>query len=277
MTVLITGGAGLLGRTLIALAPAGTDVQATQRTTPVSGATAHVLDLADAGAVRRAWAEARPRLVIHTAYGTQEGERDVWQATRNVVDACAEGGAELIHMSTDALLGGEDAPYDESAEAAPVHEYGRWKARAEAYVRERLPAAAVVRTSLITQLDPPDPRCAWVADSLRAGRPVTLFVDEMRCPILVEDLAAQLWEIAALAPHERAGVWNLGGPEAVSRYTLGVLIAAHAGLDPAGITAAPSSDSPSPRPRDLRLTTARADRQLSTRARPVGAALLRGG
>jgi dTDP-4-dehydrorhamnose reductase len=272
--VLITGGAGLLGSTLLEQAAAADDVHATYRSVPVIAGRSHRLELSDGDAVAALWEAVRPEVVIHTAYSMDAGERDVWNATRNVADACRTAGAALVHVSTDALFDGEHAPYAEDAEPAPVHEYGRWKARAEAYVREQMPEAAVIRTSLVMRLRPLDPRCAWVADSLREARPVTLFVDELRCPIAVHDLAAQVWEIARLPADERGGVWHLAGPEAVSRYTLGVLIAAHEKLDPAGITPAPSSASTAPRPRDLRLLTTRADRQLRTRARPVSALML---
>ena len=47
MRALVTGGAGLVGSTLIATAPVGVDVHATQRDAPVVGATAHTIDLAD--------------------------------------------------------------------------------------------------------------------------------------------------------------------------------------------------------------------------------------
>jgi dTDP-4-dehydrorhamnose reductase len=267
--VLITGGAGLLGETLITTSPAAYEVHATQRRTPVHRVPAHTVELSDRNAVCALAESLRPQLVIHTAYSVQHGERDIVQATDAVATACRESGAQLIYMSTDALLDGEHAPYDESAEPAPVHEYGRWKAQAELHVREMMPEAAVIRTSLITRFDPPDPRCAWVADALRNGEPFTLLTDELRCPIAVEDLAAQIWEIVALPRERQAGVWNLAGPEAVSRHELGLLIAARHGLDPAGLTPMLSAELDMPRPRDLRLTTARADRELSVRARPI--------
>jgi dTDP-4-dehydrorhamnose reductase len=274
MRVLITGGAGLLGSTLLEHAPEGVDVHATYRSIPVVAARSHRAELADATIVPELFADVRPDVVIHTAYSMANGARDVWQATRNVVDACLASGAALVHMSTDALLDGEHAPYAEDAQPAPVHEYGRWKAQAEAYVRERMPAAAVVRTSLITRLRPLDAGSAWVADTLREGRRVNLFVDELRCPTAVEDLAAQIWEIVHLPAADRSGVWHLAGPEAVSRYALGLLIAAHEGLDPAGIVPTLSAASPTPRPRDLRLLTTRADAALRTRARPISALML---
>ncbi|MDB4948513.1 MAG: dTDP-4-dehydrorhamnose reductase [Gemmatimonadetes bacterium] len=274
MRVLITGGAGLLGSTLIEHAPMDAEVHATYRSIPVVAPRSAQVELSDADAVAALWAEVRPELVIHTAYSMESGERDVWQATRNVVRATSDVGAALIHMSTDALLDGEHGPYAEDAKPAPVHEYGRWKAQAERHVRAEMPGAAVVRTSLVTRLAPLDPRSAWIAGSLRDGRPLTLFVDELRCPIAGDDLARQLWEIASLPADERAGMWHLAGPEALSRYALGLLVAAHEGLDPAAITPALSAASPSPRPRDLRLLTARADRALRTRARPISELLL---
>jgi dTDP-4-dehydrorhamnose reductase len=267
--VLITGGAGLLGGTLIATRPAAFEVHATQRRTPVHRVPAHDVELSNRDAACALFRSLQPQLVIHTAYSVQHGERDISLATEAVVAACRESSAQLIYMSTDALLDGEHSPYDESAEPAPVHEYGQMKAQAEERVRRMMPGAAVIRTSLITRFDPPDPRCAWVADALRDGEPISLLTDELRCPIAVEDLAAQIWEIAALPRGQQAGVWNLAGPQAVSRYELGQLIAAYHGLDPAGLTPMLSAELDMPRPRDLRLTTARADRELSVRARPI--------
>jgi dTDP-4-dehydrorhamnose reductase len=274
MRVLVTGGAGLLGTALIRLRPAGAELLATRRSTPVDGHPSEPVDLADADAVDRLVRRFAPSLVIHTAYGTERPERDILHATRNVARACRSAGARLIHLSSDALLDGERAPYDETAAPDPVHDYGRWKAEAEAAALRAVPAAVVVRTSLLTCFEPLDPRSRWVADALRERRTITLFVDELRCPIHPDDLAGQLWEVAGLDEEAARGVWNLVGPEALSRYALGLLIAAHRRLDPAPLLPGRSRDAPGRRPRDLRLSTARADRQLHTRPRPVSALAL---
>jgi dTDP-4-dehydrorhamnose reductase len=272
-TVLVTGGAGLLGSHLLRYSPPLRDVHATWRTSePAGHATFHRTDLADAAALSRLLGDLRPDLVVHTAYGQAAGERDIVVATRNVVDAARSVDADLIHLSTDMVLDGENAPFDESATARPVNEYGRLKAEAERHVRDRDPGAAVVRASLITTFEPPDPRTAWVLEGLRGNAPVSLFVDEVRSPILAEDLARQIWEIARLPSADRAGVWNLAAPESFSRYGLGLVVAGAFGLDAGPLGSARLTDSPLPRPRDLRLSTARADRSLPTRARPVTAA-----
>lgn len=271
-TILITGGAGFLGRAIVRKAPATWECHVTERRSPAPGGVRHRCELADAEEVHRLWQQVRPDTVVHTAYGIGDTERDIWLATRNVADACASAGSQLVHISTDLVLDGEHSPYDESAEPAPVHEYGRWKARAETYVRERLPGAAVVRSSLITSFDPPDPRTAWVAAGLRGEMPVTLFVDEIRTPILVDDLAAQLVELVELPPEARSGVWHLAGPESLSRFALGALIAAALGLSADRLRAGRSDAAGPPRPRDLRLLTPRADSTLRRRARPLSEA-----
>ncbi|HEX8907300.1 MAG TPA: hypothetical protein VF771_20780, partial [Longimicrobiaceae bacterium] len=76
-----------------------------------------------------------------------------------------------------------------------------------------------------------------------------------------------------LMPHERiAGVWHLAGPEAVSRYTLAVLLALRHGIRRKIVPGLNREFTPK-RPRDLRLLTTRADRELGTRARPISEAL----
>jgi dTDP-4-dehydrorhamnose reductase len=268
--VLITGGAGFLGRALTRAVPASVALELTiRRESSGSGTPSHALDLADRPAVERLWEGLRPELVIHTAYSMDAPERDIWEATRNVADATCAVGADLLYLSTDMLLDGEHAPYAEDAAPAPVLEYGRWKARAEDYVRSSMPDAAVVRTSLLTSFAPLDPRSEWVAAGLRGGSSRSLYADEIRCPISVHDLAAQLWEIADLPGVDRSGVWHLAGPEAISRYSLGLLIAAFLELPADRLVAAPSSTAAGKRPRDLRLLSTRADAQLRTRARPI--------
>ncbi|HKP76604.1 MAG TPA: SDR family oxidoreductase [Longimicrobiaceae bacterium] len=273
MRILITGGAGLLGSELIARAPAGAELHATRRVRPVAGAEAHTVELSDAAATAALLQRVRPDLVIHTAYSQYEAERDVWLATESLVHACAGAGCALIHLSSDVVFDGEHAPYAEDAEPTPLHAYGQFKAMAERLVRERLPSAAIVRTSLIVRPSPLDAVSTWVVTGLRGGDPVRLFVDELRCPIAVEDLAAQLWELAALPANARAGFWHLAGPESVSRYTLGVLVARHHGTHPDDIVPTRSRGAGLQRPRDLRLLTTRADRELRSRPRPISEVL----
>lgn len=271
--VIVTGGAGYLGEAVVAAAPGDWECHVTERRTPPPRGIRHPCDLADAEAVVALWSRLRPELVIHTAYGTENGERDIWLATRNVVDATLAVGADLLHTSTDLVFDGESGPYGEDAEPSPVHEYGQWKTRAERYVRERAPAAAVVRASLITSFDPPDPRTAWVLAGLKGEEEVTLFVDEIRTPILRDDLAAQIVEICQLPTPERSGVWHLAGPESLSRYAIGALVASAYRLSTQRLRAARSPREPAAaRPRDIRLLTRRADAVLSHRPRSLSEA-----
>jgi dTDP-4-dehydrorhamnose reductase len=269
--VLVTGGAGLLGARLVADAPDGVEVHATwHRTAPPDADVGwHQVDLADAEATRGLCDRIRPDVVVHTAYATADGHRAIVEATSNVADAVAATGAALVHLSSDVVFDGEHAPYDEGAPPLPISEYGRHKAEAEAVVARRCPAATIVRTSLITWSQPLDPRSAWVVDALRAGDPLTLFTDEIRCPVRLDDLSAQLWELARSPTGAGAGLWHLVGSESLSRFDLGVLIAEHAGLDAGGIEGRSSRGQRPARPRDLRLTAQRSAALLTTPARSV--------
>ena len=91
-----------------------------------------------------------------------------------------------------------------------------------------------------------------------------LFTDEVRCPVHVTDLAAALLELAA-SPH--AGVCHVAGTDAVSRYELGLLIAARDGLDQAVLPAGLRAATGVPGASDVRLDSTRTQARLTTRLR----------
>lgn len=270
--LLITGATGYLGREVVrqAVMEEGHVVWATWHRRPLSAGQSDLqaarLNVVDAAQVWRVFADVQPDVVIHTAY-SQEPE-DSYAVTalgsRHVAEAAAAAKARLIHVSSDVVFDGEAAPYEETARPAPLHAYGRAKAAAEAFVQRLAPGAAIVRTSLICGLEPMDRASSWVVRSLQQGRSITLFTDELRSPVWVQDLAAALLELASA---DFAGVMHVAGPQGLSRYDMGCRLARRFGLNPAGITAGLSRNSGLLRPRDCRLNTRLARQRLKTRLR----------
>jgi len=263
--LLITGGSGYLGTWLLRLAPRTWDTHATYLQHPVAGpdVVAHALDVRDAEQVTRLVEALAPNVIIHTVSSTDEAI--LWpiivEGTRHVARAAQAVGARMIHLSTDLVFDGQQGGYREEDPVSPIMPYGRAKAEAEEIVRDTLSDAVIVRTSLIYGWQPIDRGTRWVLESLRDGRPIHLFTDEMRSPIWVETLAQAVLELAA---GDYRGVLHVAGPQALSRYDFGVRLARFHGLDPAGITPARSRESGLIRPLDCTLDVSRARALLRT-------------
>jgi dTDP-4-dehydrorhamnose reductase len=263
--LLITGGSGYLGSHLVRFAPPTWHTHATYLSHPFDhpGVIAHPLDVRDATAVWRLWEMLAPNVVIHTAASYREDELQsvIVDGTRHVAQATQAVGARLIHLSTDLVFDGRQGRYREEDPPTPIMPYGQAKAAAEEIVRETVADAVIVRTSLIYGWDPVDRGTRWVLDSLREGRPIHLFTDELRCPIWVESLARAVLELAA---GDYRGVLHIAGTQALSRYEFGVRLARFHGLDPQGLTPARSRDSGLTRPLDCTLDVSRAQALLRT-------------
>ncbi len=91
-----------------------------------------------------------------------------------------------------------------------------------------------------------------------------LFIDQIRKPVHVDDLADALLE---LATNGYPGILNVAGPDVISRYDLGVLVALRDGLDPASVPAGTLADGARRLPADVRLRTEKAAALLRTRLR----------
>ncbi|MCC6190390.1 MAG: sugar nucleotide-binding protein [Anaerolineales bacterium] len=227
--LLITGASGYLGGHLLALAAAERwAVTGTYFSNPIAanGGAGLSLDLTDAGAVAAAVAAARPGAIIHTACSNRNpaNVHAIVPAARHLAAAARAQGARLVHLSTDQVFDGEQAPYDDDDAPNPITEYGRAKAEAEAAVRAACPDAVIVRPSLIWSLDPLDKQTGWLVDGLCQGTRVTLFTDEQRCPVHLDDLAALLLQLARRP--ELAGPLNAGGAQALNRWDFGLRLLA---------------------------------------------------
>ncbi len=271
--VLVTGAGGLVGGALASsLVAGGHDVFGAVRTRPASvGVESRTVELDRPGAFDGLMAAVRPDVVVHAAYSTAALDRDVVAATVAVAEGCDLSGTALVHLSTDAVFDGEHAPYSETDTPEPVHPYGIAKRSAELTVLEQVPDAAVVRVALVAHLDPerPDAASRWLRDATRRGELVTLFTDEIRTVVRLDDLVGGLHRIAELDRSERAGIWHLGGPDALSRADLGRIVIERFGLDDTTVRLGSSSDVEGPRPRDVSMSCERARVRLGWAPRPV--------
>lgn len=201
--LLVTGGSGLLGRSVCRLAAADWWVAAPSH---------DAMDVCDADAVAAAFAAARPAAVVHCAY-VRDDAAVIVDGSRVVAEAAARVGARLVHMSTDVVFAGRDAPYTEDDPLDPVHDYGRAKAEAERRVMSACPGAVMVRTSLMYG-DADSPPVRMVLDAAAGRSDVAFFADEYRSVVHVDDVAAA---VVALAGMDAAGSLHVAGPEPVSR------------------------------------------------------------
>jgi dTDP-4-dehydrorhamnose reductase len=276
--MLVTGGSGYLGGWVVWLARADWDVTATCLTHAIGegdeeqapGVSRRRLDVRDGTAVEALIDQVRPAVVVHTAAanpgaGTDFGPTNV-TGTRHVARSAAACGARLIHISSDVVFDGERGNYVEEDSPRPITPYGRSKALSE---------EVVVRTSLIYGWRPrADRQTRWIVGDVRAGRPVRLFTDEVRCPIWVESLAAAVVELAGL---ETTGVLHVAGAQPLSRYDFGVRLLRFYGVDPGPVIAARSRESGLHRPLDCSLDCSRARALLRTPLPGVDEVLGQGG
>ena len=182
----------------------------------------------------------------------------------HVALAAAAAGTRLVHVSSDAVFSGTASSYDETCLPDPVTPYGAAKAAAETSVKGISRGAVIVRTSLIIG-DEGDSQHERLVHALACGAAAgVLYTDNVRCPVHVTDLAAALLELASSA---YAGVCHVAGPDAVSRYELGLLIAARDGLDRAALPAGLCAATDRPGPLDVRLDSNRTQARVATRLR----------
>lgn len=287
--LLLTGATGLLGAGVIARRPDGWHIVGAQRGDGAALATRDGVDSArcdvtDAAAVRRLLDTGGFDAVLHAA---GEGrvdvvERDPVSARAGLVDAAvllaresAARGLRFVHVSTNAVFGGDRPPYGEDDTPDPVNAYGRLKAEADRGVLEANPDAGILRPILMFGWPPVGARgnpVTMVLEALRAGRTVRLVDDVRENPVLNLQVGDAAWRMLTT---DVRGVVHVAGGTRIDRHAMGLLVAERFGLDAGCIERVGSDAFPTlaPRPAETTFRTVRMEEELGVPPLLLGDAL----
>ncbi len=289
-SLILTGATGFLGYSLIQeLSPsfriiAGIHVR--QPRYPVSETVAVDLegDLPDLDRLCAASTKAgSPPIILHAAAVStvRECEENPILArtvnsdgTARLAAIAARYECPLFVISTDLVYGAGRPPFSES-EAMATSVYSRSKLEAEVAAQSIHPASIVLRCALMIGPDTPSaPSHIRKMDrSIRQGTALHLFFDEFRTPVWTPDIARVVLRSIELGITGR--IYNVGGPDRISRYDLGLRAARLLGWPPERLVPV-SSDSvaqPGPRPKDCSLDISRLKVELGLDMTPVDAGL----
>eukprot|EP00959_Pyramimonas_sp_CCMP1952_P469705 9495408-Pyramimonas_sp.AAC.1 len=155
--------------------------------------------------------------------------------------AAYKANTKVVFISTDYVFDGVDGPYDETATPNPVNVYGKSKLEGEQKVLAACPSALVLRTTAVYG---PEKQTKNFVNQVYKSLSVADNVfhvpsDQVTTPTYTKDLARVTSELVA---KNASGVFNVVGPETMTKYDFAVKIATHAGLDVNMIQAVPTKE-----------------------------------
>ena len=204
MKLLVTGGSGLLGGSIVRQGiSSGHEVCATFHTHHSSQPGFVNFDLTESDSVKKLILNEKPEALIHSAALTDVDicERNPTAAlqingfaTANLSKICKQTGSFLIYVSTDYVFDGSVGKYDESAIANPINAYGASKLVGEEQVASRCDDFCIVRTSVVYGWGREyRPNFATrLYEGLRLGQRIAVVADQYVSPTLNTQLARML-------------------------------------------------------------------------------------
>lgn len=250
--LVITGSGGLVGRTLAA--------QARGRGLQVLALTSADCDITDPTAPERYFSsgDVVVNCAAYTDVDAAETDEEAARAVNaggaeNVAHACARAGAELVHVSTDYVFGGDfggqsPRPYEIDDETNPLSVYGRSKLEGEFEVLSAMPGAHVVRTAWIFSGGDGSDFVAKMRTAAAGDGTVDVVADQVSSPTYVGDLVEALLQVAGGSIEE--SVLHAANAGQASRFEQARAVFELLGADPERVRPIGADGSrPAPRPR----------------------------
>jgi len=289
--ILITGGSGLLGTTLVQTAAEGSEICVLYRSEMAirdDRADWVQLDLKDREAATRLIGEFNPDEIIHCgSIGNvdycDKNREDAFEtnvtATQTVLDGGIKTGARVTFISSNAVYDGHSPFYSEDAEQKPVNYYGELKVEGEKRTLAASPKNIIVRPILMYGWNNEGRRGNLVTfwlDKLEKGEVITAVNDVWTKPLWVGDAADTIW---AAIDQNASGSFNVCGADHMTIAGYAQAVCEVFGFDKEQLNEVPSShfQEMTTRPQDTSFDTTRIETVLGIKPKTVreGLAVMR--
>lgn len=231
-TILLTGASGFLGRHFQRwFTRRGWDVYGFGRAAADAQYGSRWLqgDILSRESLEKALEHSQASVMIHCAAVSQpaacmrnpEESRIVnVRGTAMALAASIEARVPFISFSSDLVFDGEKGQYSETSEPSPNNEYGRQKADVEMFLaaQQYTHEWALLRLSLVA--GPPHSSSresfpSFAISRILANEPLSLFTDQYRTPVLVDDVADAVERIISYSAW--GSIYNCAGDTRYSR------------------------------------------------------------
>jgi dTDP-4-dehydrorhamnose reductase len=233
MKILITGGSGLLGKSLIETRKHGCEIVATYignyTMQDVDSIRYEKLDIRNKEDHDRLFKEFKPDVAIHTAgvgspdYAEQHREESHninIGGARNILSCCEKHDSKLIFISSNGIYDGEKAPYSEEDRAKPINYYGEIKLKTEEMIMDAGITHAIIRPILMYGWNHPFERsniATYCLARMTEGEKVSVYEDVFLTPLFSHSCAKAIWKVIE---EDKYDIFNIAGAERSSIYQM---------------------------------------------------------
>jgi dTDP-4-dehydrorhamnose reductase len=222
-------------------------------------------ELENPGELTPAILKSKPNVILHCAAISSHEDCELnpelamrvnAEATKEVAQAAAQIGAQLIYISTDSAFSGEKGDYKETDLAEPFSVYGKTKLLGEQYAQD-FTDALIIRTNFFGW-SPDGSRSIleFFYSNLKLGNPIRGFTNVTTTSLYVPTLLDYLWQLAA---KNHTGVFHVTSRDSQTKYEFGQQVAHTWNFDPGNMSAELRDQ-----PRDISLNTDKLATTLNT-------------
>lgn len=235
LKLLIIGGSGLVGSTLIEYALSDYQIHATYNKNSIQNVNVESTQielLNDKTKIIDLIKSFEPDVVVHTAAHSSVDLCEInheiadklhIDVTQDIADICAKLNSKLIYISTDAVFAGQlNKKYTEEDQPNPINYYGNTKLEAEKIVLRSNTKNVVLRTSVIYGWHKKSRFTNWILETIKNEKIVDPFIDQYNTPTLVDDFTKS---ILLIITNDASGLFHATGKTCINRYEFAVKLA----------------------------------------------------